>query len=237
MKNAWDIVMKSSSNVYCSFCENYFLTFLPGGVSQKRANAQCPKCNSLERHRLMWYVIQDRKLFNGPLRMLHVAPEELFYNALAAKANIDYVPCAKFGDGYPDEYPAGTVDRDLTQMPDENNSYDGIICSHVLEHIPEDITAMKELYRILKPGGWAILQVPLDKSREKTYEDWSITDPKEREKRFGQWDHVRVYGLDYKERLESSGFDVEVIDLYQRLGSKDYFKFGFMDEDIYYCTK
>jgi len=225
--------------VYCPCCKGKFNTFLPGGVAKKRPHALCPACSSLERHRLLWhYLTHKTALFDKKMKLLHVAPEKLFYQKFVQQPNIEYTPCAKFGEGYADEYPEGTKNIDITDIEIDDNTFDAILCSHVLEHIPEDLQAMRELFRVLKPGGWAILQVPLDKKRDKTFEDFSITDPKEREKAFGQYDHVRVYGNDYQDRLETAGFKVNKDNYISSFSEEDVFRFGFMKgEDIFFCTK
>ncbi|MBT8269766.1 MAG: methyltransferase domain-containing protein, partial [Bacteroidia bacterium] len=117
--------------------------------------------------------------------------------------------------------PIADIKADICDLPFDDDSYDFIICNHVLEHIPDDRKAMSELLRILKPGGRAILQIPQDMEREETYEDPSITDPKEREKHFGQYDHVRVYGRDYFDRLRSVGFKVEEVDYTSALSDEE----------------
>ena len=227
-------------NVHCVCCNKSFITFLPFGLI-KRANAMCPNCGSLERHRLHWHFMVNRtNLLNSKkvLRILHVAPEAVFYNKFNDNPLFDYVPCAKFGDGYTDEYPAKTINVDITDIRFQENSFDVIYCSHVLEHVPNDLQAMKEFHRVLKPGGWAMLQVPLDKNRIKTYEDFSITDPKEREQAFGQYDHVRVYGMDYIERLKLAGFQVNQINYTSEFNGNEIFSNGFQkDEDIFICSK
>jgi SAM-dependent methyltransferase len=222
-------------NNYCPICERRFATFLPYGV-RKRPNAQCPGCQSLERQRLLWLYIREKKLFQKPTRLLHVSPETVLFNKFKNDADIDYVPVDKFDPGY--RYPKGTQNVDITQMPFPDNSFDAIICIHVLEHIPDDAKAMRALYRVLKPGGWAIILVPLDKNRSTTYEDFSITDPAGREKAFGQPDHVRWYGLDYRQRLEAAGFGVSVDAFAHQFPAEEIFRLGLPDdEDIYFCTK
>lgn len=226
------------NNVHCFCCEGDFVTFLPGGVKSKRPNALCPRCGSLERHRLLWqYLKTQTNLFATPARLLHVAPEQLFYEIFSTYPTIEYVPCAKFGEGYEDKYPKGTQNIDITEIDLPDNSFDIIICSHVLEHIPDDLKAMQELYRVLKPKGWGILQVPLDTSRDVTYEDFSITDPREREKAFGQRDHVRIYGNDYIDRLASAGFQVKKDNFAYQFSFEDQFKYGIIPEDIFFCNK
>jgi SAM-dependent methyltransferase len=224
-------------NVYCPICAGSFITFLPFG-RVKRANAQCPQCDSLERHRLQFLFLKsDTNLFDGsPKKLLHVAPEQVFFRAFSTAPGIDYYPIDKFMEGY--DYPPGTIDMDILYLGYADNTFDAIICNHVLEHIPDDKAAMRELFRVLKPGGVALLQVPLDKNRAVTYEDLAITDPQERIKHFGQFDHVRFYGLDYKDRLSAAGFTVAVIDCISRLCDNAVFHYGLMPgEDIYKCQK
>lgn len=226
--------------VHCVCCAGSFITFLPYGLI-KRANALCPGCGSLERHRLHWHFIVNRANLltdRGKLKLLHIAPEDVFYKKFKDNPNIEYIPAAKFGEGYLDEYPEHTINMDITDIQLADETFDVIYCSHVLEHVPDDMAAMKELFRVLKPGGWAMLQVPLDTNRQHTYEDFSIIDPSEREKAFGQYDHVRVYGLDYGSRLKSAGFNVRQINYTEEFTSNERFYNGFLAcEDIFICTK
>jgi SAM-dependent methyltransferase len=225
-------------NVYCCCCEKSFITFLPFGLI-KRANALCPNCGSLERHRLHWhYMNYKTNLLSNiqRLKLLHIAPEIIFFNKFSMNKSIEYVPCDKFEQGY--FYPSGTLNVDITNIQFADNEFDVIYCSHVLEHVPDDIKAMKEFFRVLKPGGWAMLQVPLDINRISTYEDFSIVNPREREIAFGQKDHVRIYGKDYKYRLEQAGFRVQVENYINTFTENEIFKYGFMkNEDIYICYK
>ena len=117
--------------------------------------------------------------------------------------------------------PLADVKADICNLPFENESYDVILCNHVLEHIPDDTKAMKELFRVLKPGGFGIFQIPQDLNRATTFEDDSITDKDERAKIFGQYDHVRIYGRDYFDKLRSIGFEVEEIDYTNVLSEGD----------------
>lgn len=203
------------NNVYCHCCEKSFITFLPFGVNL-RANAMCPNCNSLERHRLIWYfLVNFTNIRTEKAKLLHIAPEKIFYEKFTNLKNIDYT-C---GDLFPQKYSyaKNIVKMDITNIPYQENLFDIVFCSHVLEHIPEDIKAMKEIYRIMKNGAWAILQVPIDYKRDITYEDFSINTDEGREKAFGLADHVRMYGRDYKLRLQNAGFKVEEIDLFKNL--------------------
>ena len=215
----------------CPCCGNQFRQFRTGGVNN-RVNAVCPKCNSLERHRVLWLYLQNKtNLFVDKLRVLHVCPEYFFFLALNYRSNLEYI-----GAGL--NAPFAKVEMDITNIQAPENSFDVILCSHVLEHIPDDHQAMSELFRVLKPGGWAILQVPLDYERENTFEDFSITSPKDRERLFGKDDHVRVYGLDYKDRLEKAGFIVKEEDYVKELGKEIMTKYCLPErEDIYCCKK
>lgn len=147
--------------------------------------------------------------------------------------NIDYVT----GDLFPEKYPKGTVKVDLLKIPFEPESFDIVICNHVLEHIPEDESAMKELQRVLKKSGWGILMVPIDWSRKTTYEDPSITTPEARADHFGQVDHVRWYGQDYTERLKKAGFKVDIIDYFNTFSEFQQKQWSLSDEKIFKVYK
>lgn len=181
--------------------------FLPYGYEKVRENVLAPGTLSLERHRLCWlYLKNNTNFFTAPLKVLHFAPEQAFFERFKKQKNLDYTTTDLHS-------PIADVKADICNLPFKDNSYDFIICNHVLEHIPDDTKAMNELYRILRPGGTAILQVPYEASRATTFEDDTITDPKERAQIFGQYDHVRVYGMDYFKKLASVGFTVTAVDL------------------------
>ena len=228
----------AGNNVHCPICDHNFLTFLPFGA-KKRLNSRCPNCNSLERHRLLWLFLSNHtdllQKKKEKMKLLHVAPEKMLYMKFKKLRHLNYQPADKFAEGY--SYPKDTISVDITEIPFEENHFDYIICNHVLEHVPNDKIAISEFFRVLKPGGWAILQVPLKKDRETTYEDPTINDAEGRKKAFGRHDHVRLYGVDYKERLEESGFDVDVIPFSDQFDYAEKFKFGLQNEDIYFCTK
>ena len=182
-----------------------FRKFLPYGYGSPRANVLSPSTLSLERHRLLWlYLTRETDFFSKPLKVLHVAPEQAFYKRFRQQANLEYITSDLYS-------PLADVKADLCALPFEDDSFDVIFCNHVLEHIPDDAQAMRELYRVMKKGGWGIFQVPQDINRAHTFEDDTITDPAERTRIFGQYDHVRVYGLDYFDRLRQVGFEVEEI--------------------------
>jgi len=195
----------------CPCCGYWWREFLPAGVKH-RPNAQCPVCGSLERHRLIWLYLRDQTdLFTKPYQILDIAPEEFLSQALNHQPNIKYLSVDL-------DSPRAMRKMDITKMDFPDNSFDVIFCNHVFEHVPDDRAAMHEVYRVLKPGGWAILQTPIDHQRSTTDEDPTVTDPGERERRFGQRDHVRVYGLDLFERLASVGWSVRRISYARELG-------------------
>ena len=182
-----------------------FRKFLPYGYENQRENVLAPSTLSLERHRLLWLYLKTKTdFFDTPKKVLHVAPEQCFYKRFRNQNNLDYLTTDLYS-------PLADVKADICRLPFEDNSYDVIFCNHVLEHIEDDKKAMQELYRVLKPGGFGIFQIPQELSREFTYEDASIQSPEERKKHFGQYDHVRVYGQDYFNKLRAIGFNVEEI--------------------------
>lgn len=188
-----------------------FKSFLPYGYGKQRNNVLSPSTLSLERHRLLWlYLNNETDFFTAPKKVLHFAPEQAFYKLFRNQKNLDYTTTDLFS-------PLADVKADICNLPFKDNEYDLILCNHVLEHIPDDAKAMQELYRVMKPGGMGIFQIPQDLNREKTFEDNSITDPKQRAEIFGQYDHVRVYGRDYFDKLRSIGFKVVEEDYTKKL--------------------
>ncbi len=193
--------------------------FLPYGYQVKRDNVLAPGTLSLERHRLMWLFLKNNTdFFSKPLKVLHIAPEQAFLTLFRNQKNLDYTTSDLYS-------PLADVKADITNLPFPDESFDVIFCNHVLEHIPNDQQAMMELYRVMKKGGWGIFQIPQDLNRATTYEDFSITDPKDRAKQFGQYDHVRVYGRDYFDKLSAVGFQVEIIDYTQKITPELFEKF------------
>lgn len=196
-----------------------FKNFLPYGYGNQRNNVLSPSTLSLERHRLLWlYLKNETDFFTAPKKVLHFAPEQAFYKRFRNQKNLDYTTTDL-------NSPLADVKADICNLPFEDNSYDMILCNHVLEHIPDDTKAMQELYRILKPGGMGIFQIPQDLKRDVTFEDDSITDPKERARIFGQYDHVRVYGRDYFDKLRSVGFSVVEEDYTKKIAPADVERF------------
>nr|WP_209309649.1 class I SAM-dependent methyltransferase [Tamlana crocina] len=190
-----------------------FKSFLPYGYGNQRNNVLSPSTLSLERHRLLWLFLKDEtRFFSDRLKVLHFAPEQCFLKRFRSLKNLDYTTTDLLS-------PIADVKADICNLPFDDNTFDVIFCNHVLEHIPDDTKAMQELYRVMKPGGWGIFQIPQDLTREDTFEDNSITDKKERAKIFGQYDHVRVYGRDYFEKLRNIGFKVEEVDYTSKLST------------------
>jgi SAM-dependent methyltransferase len=229
----------SGEIVLCPICNSTFDVFGDFGI-KNRENARCYKCGSFERHRLLYLYLTELGFFNTTkkIKLLHFAPEKSFYDIFSKMENIDYFPCDLALKRYKYSNGATIHKVDITAIPFENDSFDFIICNHVLEHIPNDKLAMDELYRVMNNGGNGYFQVPIDYSREKTYEDFTIIKPKEREIAFGQNDHVRYYGKDYKHRLTQSGFKVKEDDFVKRFSDEELFKYGLdKNELIYFCEK
>ena len=200
--------------------------FLPYGYGKQRENALSPGTLSLERHRQMWLYLQNETdFFTENLKVLHIAPEQEFLRKFKKMKNIDYTSADLFS-------PIVDVKADILDLPFEDESFDVVFCNHVLEHIIDDRKAMSELFRVMKKGGWGIFQVPMKNSLEKTYEDFTITEPKERQKHFGQYDHVRWYGIDYFDRLTSVGFQTDINFYSRKFSSEERKKFGLMEIEI-----
>jgi len=196
-------VFYHGNNVECPVCGGRFRKLMPYGYNNVRESALCPNCLSLERHRLLWLYLQQRTgFFSDPQKVLHIAPEQCFYKRFRKMKNLIYIT----GDL---ESPLADVKLDIQDLPFEDAEFDVVLCNHVLEHVPDDHKAISEIYRVLKPGGFAIMQVPTDYSMEKTYENPAIIEPAEREKHFRQKDHYRLYGRDFLVRIAEAGFIIK----------------------------
>ena len=230
-KNAALSLFYRGERRFCPVCGRSSRKFRRFGIDA-REDARCAHCGSLERHRFVWLYFRDRTdLFDGaPKTMLHVAPEACFEPRLKKALGPGYIS-ADLAD------PRAMVKLDVTAIPYPDGFFDVIYCSHVLEHVQDDRRAMRELHRALKPGGWAILNVPV--RVEATVEDPSITDPAGRLAAFGQTDHVRRYGRDYQDRLREAGFWVMTIGVSDLFGEEDRVRMGLTSAtgDIFYCTK
>ena len=203
-----------------------FRKFLPYGYENPRENVLSPSTLSLERHRLLWLYLKNKTdFFSGKARVLHFAPEQAFYKRFKKLPALEYLTTDL-------NSPLADVKADICNLPFENDSFDIILCNHVLEHIPDDKLAMSELYRVMKPGGWGVFQIPQDMGRDQTFEDDSITDKKERARIFGQYDHVRIYGRDYFDKLRSVGFIVEETNYTAELSPQEIDKYRLAQGEI-----
>jgi len=252
LRGAWQkylSVKYSGSEYFCPYCGNTFRKLLPGGqdypiLKEKkvvgggyRDNLVCPRCFSVDRDRLIYLYLKERtKVFSAALKILHIAPEGCIRALLMSLPNIEYRSGVKYYEGY--YYDRKVNLMDLTSLPFEINSFDVVLCNHVLEHVEDDLKAMGEIYRVLKPGGWAILQVPIAEKLEETFYDPSVKTPDEREKMYGQFDHVRLYGKDYPRILERHGFTVRRYSPFDGVHQEDLKKYALNpDEVLFVATK
>jgi len=222
-------ILYSGKGVVCPICESTFRKFLPYGRIKPRQNALCPNCLSLERHRLIWLYLRDNTdALTRKQRVLHIAPEACFMKRLEHIHGDQYITADI-------ESPLAKVKADIHHLPFENNTFDVVLCNHVLEHVRDDIAAMRELTRVLKRDAFAILQVPFFRPIEDTtYEDSAITSPRDRERIFGQADHVRKYGHDYPLRLKRGGLTPIESDYVDHLSDEDQKKYGLVKGEIIY---
>lgn len=212
----------------CPVCEGKFRKFLPYGYdgSAKRSNVLCPKCLTLERHRVLWLYLKERTdFFSAPRKMLHIAPEQPFLGRFRKLKHLDLTTADLFS-------PLADVKCDIMDMPFEDGSFDVIFCNHVLEHVTDDAKAMSELFRVMRPGGFGIFQVPVDYTRQTTLEDPSIVTEEDRVAYYWQKDHVRLYGTDYLAKLKSVGFEAQRIDIAKEVGEelRDRYRLGYGDK-------
>lgn len=240
VKRKLNEILFRTSGVFCPVCGERFQRFDPAGLNH-RENAECPKCKSRERHRLIFLYLKKNNLLlenSESINLLHFAPEKFFYKKFSKIAHINYIPCDLNPENYKSNYGPEVKAMDITAIPLEDNSVDFILCNHVLEHITDDKKALSELYRVLIPGGKAILLVPVQKGLKVTFEDPTITSPQKRLIAFGQSDHVRLCGEDYLERYSDAGFKVTYSDFGQNFSKRKRFHYGLLlDERIIFCEK
>ncbi|MBQ2654184.1 MAG: methyltransferase domain-containing protein [Methanobrevibacter sp.] len=195
---------------FCPICGTSSI-FETHGVSQ-RFRVKCPNCSSVERIRFQYLIFEKRffSKFEKPCKLLHFAPEQAFYEIFMSFENIDYYP-VDLNPSYFERRGRHIVKKvNMEDIPYDDKEFDFIFNSHVLEHVPNYLKAMSELYRVLKDDGTCIVAVPIYEIPE-TFEKEEYNTPELRLKYYGQEDHLRKYGLDFKDLLESVGFNVEVI--------------------------
>jgi SAM-dependent methyltransferase len=244
LKDSVKAVFDTRPSYTCPFCNHITKDLLPVGydldvlvkkqvIGGGKRLAGCPQCGSIDRDRLIYIYLKEKiKFFSDKNKsILHFAPEKYLSGKMLEFGFSNYICGDYFTEGY--QYPKHVQNINVLNIPFDNNTFDLLICNHVLEHIHTDLDAMKEIYRVLKVGGQAILQVPISKNSANTVEDFSVTDSKQREILYGQFDHVRIYGQDYITRLKEAGFKVSRLNI-----SKEYAKYGLnKDEDIFVCIK
>lgn len=221
----------------CPLCGCRRRKFLPYGYVTQRENALCPNCLALERHRTLWlWLLRESDIGRGAValpRLLHIAPEVALmrkFSRIYAKQPADYVTADL-------ESPLADLHFDIQHIPLEDESFDVVICNHIMEHVEDDRLAMREILRIMRKGGWGVILSPVDLQREKTFEDDTITDEAERTRIFGQYDHRRIYGRDYAERLREAGFEVYECDYANLIPAKEKQLYALTDEPLYIVRK
>ena len=221
----------AGNQFYCPVCDTSVRFFLSHG-NPRRQNALCPVCGSLERHRFTWFYIKNHtNLYEPkPKRILHFAPEWGFLENIRKLPHIEYIAADIT------KRPGVAVQVDITKIQFADCSFDFLICSHVLEHVVDDRTALREIYRVLKPGGSALIMVPV--SGRTTLEDASIQSPSEREQAYGHPDHVRYYGLDFQDRLADANFRVKLIDPKDFISEGNLERAAILPTDfLFHCVK
>jgi SAM-dependent methyltransferase len=227
LRRRWRLLLLTGRRVECPCCGGRFRRFM---VDERRRVLVCPRCGSHERHRALWLYLRD-KLRRRRLALLHWAPEPALERRLRELPELDYTSA--------DLDPRKAMRKlDITAVDAPDASWDVILCSHVLEHVPDDRQAMRELLRVLRPGGFALLLVPVDSGRDQTFEDASLTTPEERSAAYWSEEHVRLYGRDFPRRLEEAGFDVTVERPVAGLDRRALLRHGLDPaEEIYVCRR
>jgi len=241
-------IIYHGSKYKCNVCKRDFRKMLNGGfdlpvIKEKQIVGAgirqhiCPFCLSTDRDRLVeLFLDHSYKIEKQKIKLLHIAPEPALFRRLNKLKNIDYIPATKYQEGI--YYPKDITLVDLTDMHFNDGEFDLIICNHVLEHIEDDKLAFSEILRVLRSGGTAILQVPYSNLLEQTYENSSMTTVSQRKEHFGQFDHVRLYGTDYPQKLKDIGFYVNLFDPNLVLEAEEISKLSlFSGEKLFVATK
>lgn len=216
--------------VECPVCGRRFRKFLPYGYGPVRENALCPACLALERHRLLWLWLRDETdFFTARPRVLHIAPERCFIRKFERRLGDNYVTADL-------ESPLAKVKMDIQAIPFGDGEFDVVFCNHILEHVADDRLAMREMFRVMRNGGWGVALSPVS-ARATTYEDPSIDTPEGRAAAFGQHDHMREYGSDYPMRLAEAGFIVEPVAYADIFTPEQRAHYGLTPEVIYVIRK
>jgi SAM-dependent methyltransferase len=222
----------ASKGVECPLCGARYRRFMPYGYVETRPNALCPSCLALERHRLLWlWLTRETSLLQTTPLFLHIAPEV----CLSRKFEKTFPPEDYITADL--ESPLAKVKMDVQNIPFADETFDVVFCNHVLEHVEDDLRAMREMYRVTKRGGWGVMLSPVDETRAATFEDDTVTDPAERTRIFGQYDHRRIYGRDYPDRLRSAGWQVEEIDYLAALPPEERKLYALRPETLYIVRK
>ena len=201
----------------CPICDAQFDEFAAITKTRPR-KAKCPNCGSAERHRLFWLLQKADGLLPEGGRMLHFAPEPWLIKPMSERYGLGYL-CVDY------EYPPYDLKVDIQDLPFREGLFSGLICMGVLEHVPDDYKAMRELSRVLEPGGIDLIHVPL---QFKTHASWrEKLGPVARKRTYGQYNHLRYYGLDFADDLKANGFsETQIIAPYDRYSAEDIVRFG-----------
>jgi SAM-dependent methyltransferase len=229
LERRYRMLRNRGGEVKCPVCGHRFARFKD---DWNRPNAICWRCGAHERHRaLALYLDRHPELFAGATSLLHFAPEWGIARRARAIPGIRYVTA--------DLDPRGVdLQLDITRIALADEAFDAIICSHVLEHVEDDRAAIGELFRVLTPGGWAIVMVPLDLGRSVTHEDPAIRTPEDRRREYLQHDHVRLYALDIADRLAAAGFTVTSERLTEELSASEVELYRLLEVDVVFlCRK
>lgn len=221
------------NKVECPVCNKSFSKFLSYGSSvAHRENVLCPYDLTLERHRLMWLYLRDHSTFftATSLSVLHMAPEQCFLPKFKQQKNLTYLTADI-------ESPIADIHFDLHQIPLESDRFDVVFCNHVMEHVENPHQCLREIFRVMKSGAWAIMQVPQDMTRETTLEDPAIVTPEDREKYYWQKDHVRLFGRDYPDYLKKAGFEVQEFWLKEHLEPSVFERYRISSDEVLYIAK